>query len=203
VDVIEALRRRRMTRTFDGTELDGDAVVALCLEAARSPTAGHSRGVDAVVLAGRAGVARYLDAASDLEWRKRSDRFAGFSAAGAAVIVTCDPATYVDRYSADDKATSGLGDVERWPVPYWYTDAAFFTMSLLLLAEEAGFDGAFLGAFRHEAAVLGAVGAPGGTRLFGAVLLGHGAEEQRPSGSVARRGPTRSERVHRDRFAGG
>jgi nitroreductase len=203
VDVIEALRRRRMTRAFDGTELDEDVVVALCHEAARSPTAGHARGVDAVVACGRAGVARYLDAATDPAWRERADRYAGFAAAGAAVVVTCDPARYAARYADHDKASSGLGDVGQWPVPYWFTDAAFFTMSLLLLAEEAHIDGAFLGAFRHEEDVLGAIGAPEGTRLFGAVLLGRGSDVQRPSGSAARSGPTRSERVHRGRFAGG
>lgn len=200
MDVRDALRARRMTRAFDGTALDEDEVVELCTEALRAPTAGNVRGVELVVLAGRDGTRRYLEAATDPEWRATSTRALGFAGAGAAVVVVCDPSAYADRYGEDDKAGDGLDDVDRWPVPYWHADAAFATMALLLLAEDQGIAACFLGAFRHDREVLRLVRAPERFELFGAVLLGQAADVQSPSASLARPGPSRAARVRRGRF---
>jgi nitroreductase len=200
MDVRDALRRRRMTRAFDGTELDEALLVELCTEALRAPTAGHVRGVQTVVLPRRAGVHDYLEAATDAEWRASSPRARGLAGAGGAVVVVCEPGAYAARYSDDDKAASGLGDLEQWPLPYWHADAAFATMSLLLLAEDAGLAACFLGAFRRRREVLALVNAPASVELFGAVLLGHAAATQVPSGSLLREGPARHERVLRRRF---
>lgn len=202
MDVREALRRRRMTRSFDGTELSEPALAALCDDALRAPTAGHARGVEAVVLAGRAGVERYLHAATDADWRAASARSQGLALAGGAVVVLCDPGAYLARYAAKDKAGSGLEDPAAWPVPYWFGDAAFATMALLLLAEADGLAACFLGAFRREPEVLGSLGAPGGRRLFGAVLLGRAAPDEARSASLDRGGPSRAERVVLGGFSG-
>jgi nitroreductase len=200
MDVHDALRRRRMTRAFDGSELGEERIAELCGDALRAPTAGHARGVEMVVLAGAEGVDRYLHAATDEDWRAGSARVEGLARAGGAVVVVCDPGAYALRYAAPDKAGSGLEDTTAWPVPYWYGDAAFATMALLLLAEEDGLAACFLGAFRHEAAVLATLGAPSGRRLFGAVLLGHAASAQSRSGSLDRDGPSRAARVVRGGF---
>ena len=61
-------------------------------------------------------------------------------------------------------------------------------MALLLLAEEAGLAACFLGAFRREVEVLGAVGAPAGRRMFGGVLVGHAAVTQVRAASLDRAG---------------
>jgi len=201
MDVRDALRRRRMTRDFDGTELDEDRLASLCDDALRAPTAGHARGVELVVLAGATGVARYLEAATDDDWRASSPRAAGFASAGGAVVVLCDPPAYAARYAADDKAAAGLGDEAAWPVPYWFGDAAFATMALLLLAEADGLAACFLGAFRREPEVLSALDAPKGRRHFGAVLLGHAAPTEARSASLDRAGPPRADRVVRGGFS--
>jgi len=203
MDVRDALRRRRMTRAFDGTELDEDHLVELCLDALRAPTAGHARGVEVVVLAGTTGVRRYLDAATDATWRASTARAAGFALAGGAVAVLCHPAAYAARYGGTDKAGAGLEDPDHWPVPYWFGDAGFATMALLLLAESEGLASCFLGAFRHEREVLDELGAPEGRRLFGAVLLGGAAPLQQRSASLDRPGPARGARVVRGRFPTG
>jgi nitroreductase len=200
MDVRDAMRRRRMTRSFDGTELHEDRIAGLCDDALRAPTAGHARGVEAVVLAGSEGARRYLRAATDAGWRAGSARAEGFERAGGAVVVVCDPGAYLARYTAPDKAGSGLADATAWPVPYWFGDAAFATMALLLLAEEDGLAACFLGAFRREAAVLTELGAPSGRRLFGAVLLGHASSAQARSSSLDRDGPSRAARVVRRGF---
>jgi nitroreductase len=196
MDVKDALSRHRMTRAFDGTSVDEDRLVGLCTDALRAPTAGHARGVTMAVLAGRAGVERYLSVATDVGWRQRSPRAQGLAAAGGCALVVCDPRDYAARYAVDDKAASGLDEVDRWPVPYWFGDAAFATMALLLLAEEDGLASAFLGAFRNEAALLELAGAEG-ARLFGAVLVGRAADDQVRSASLDRPGPSRASRVRR------
>jgi nitroreductase len=203
MDVRDALRRRHMTRAFDGTEVPEDRLATLCVDALRAPTAGHARGVETVVLAGAAGVRRYLEAATDAAWRASSARAAGFARAGGAVVVVCAPDAYTARYAADDKAEAGLADAAAWPVPYWFGDAAFATMALLLLAEEDGLAACFLGAFRHEADVLAAVDAPPGRRVFGAVLLGQPSPDQRRSRSLELPGPARVDRVVRGGFTPG
>jgi nitroreductase len=192
-----------MVRAFDGSDVDGDVLAALCDDALRAPTAGNARGVEAVVLQGSRGVGRYLAAATDATWRATSRRADGFARAGGAVVVLCNPAAYGARYEEPDKAASGLGDPGAWPVPYWHGDAGAFTMALLLLAEEQGLAACFLGAFRNASDVLDEVRAPSGRLLYGAVLLGGADDVQLASPSVQRPGPSRAERVLRERFPTG
>lgn len=192
-----------MTRSFDGTTVDADELASWCEDAMRAPTAGFSRGVEAVVLGGADGVARYLAAATDAAWRASSPRAPGLARAGGAVVVLCNPAAYAARYAEADKSSSGLGDVDAWPVPYWYGDAGGFTMALLLLVEDHGIGACFLGAFRNEASVLAEVRAPSDRLLYGAVLVGGRSGGERRSSSTRRRGPTFADRVVRERFPTG
>lgn len=192
-----------MVRAFDGSAVDTAELAGLCREAMLAPTAGHARGVEAVVLGGATGVGRYLLAATDARWRATSRRADGFALAGGAVVVLCDPEAYAARYAEPDKATSGLSDASRWPVPYWYGDAGAYTMALLLLVEEQGLSACFLGAFRNEQAVLDEVRAPPGRLLYGAVLVGGSDGEPRGSSSTRRPGPSRGDRVVAERFPTG
>jgi nitroreductase len=75
-------------------------------------------------------------------------------------------------------------------------------MSVLLGAVDLGLGACFLGNFRGERAVLDALGVPDEWRLFGAVLLGHPAAEDRPSASLTRPGLSRAARLHRGRWSG-
>ena len=85
-------------------------------------------------------------------------------------------------------------------VPYWFGDAAFSTMTLLLGATDAGLGRCFLGNFRGEVALLGALGVPAGWRLFGAVLVGHPDGQDHRSPSLDRPGPSAADRLHRGRW---
>jgi hypothetical protein len=73
-------------------------------------------------------------------------------------------------------------------------------MALLLLLEDAGLGACFLGAFRHADRVLATVRAPQGAALFGAVLVGMPASDDRPSASLTRPGPSRESRVLRGSY---
>ena len=184
-----------MTRSFRADPVDQDLLEDLCAEALRAPTAGHSGGVRLNIVE-RAQVADYFAVATDHAWREASARFPGLSRCGAVVIVTSRPQDYAARYAETDKASSGLERLEAWTVPYWHTDAAMATMTLLLLLEERGLGAALWGNFRHDAEVLAWAGVPDES-LFATVLVGVPDAGGVPSSSLARDVASRRSRVRR------
>ena len=201
MDVGDALASRRMVRSFDGVPLDEVIVTSIFQEALRAPTAGNARGIEWVVLLGTSETSLYFDAATDEAWRLTSPRWPGLTRASAVGICLADPGAYGARYADDDKSSSGLGTgPDAWPVPYWIGDAGASTMASLLLANEAGLDAAFLGAFRRISEIKEAIGIPEGSIIYGAILLGHGDGADHRSHSLDRPGPTRVERIHRGRY---
>ncbi len=196
MELTAALSRRRMTRNFSGRPPSPGVVDALVGRALTAPSAGFTQGVDLVVLEGPDQTARYWAATSDEAWRRRSSRYPGLVRAPVVVLPFCDPDAYVARYAEADKARSGEPPVE-WVVPFWFVDAAFCTMSLLLLAADAGLGAAFLGNFRGEDALRAALGVPAGHRWLGAVLLGEAASPDPPSASLRRGRRPFDETVHR------
>ena len=183
----------------------------LLADALVSPSAGHTGGTSWLVLEGPAQTAVYWDTATTADWRTRSRRYPGLSRAPVIALSLTSPGAYVARYGEPDKAASGLGPAggpDAWPVPYWFGDAGFATMTLLLGATAAGLGTAFLGNFRAEAELGRALGVPEEWRLFGAVLLGPARRSRSPFGltrpvapdardpppprSLGRAGPARS-----------
>jgi nitroreductase len=202
VELQEAIRRRSMVRSFS-TEPVPDGIVDGMLHAAlRSPTAGNSRGTSWVVLEGPLQTARYFDATTDATWRAEHPEWnEGLRRAPVVLLAYTSPEAYVARYAEADKSSSGLGSgVEAWPVPYWYGDAAFGVMAVLLAAVDAGLGCCVLGAFRGEDELAARLGVPDGWRLFCAVLLGHSDARQHHSASLDRTSPTTSGRIHRGRW---
>jgi nitroreductase len=112
------------------------------------------------------------------------------------VLAFADPDAYAARYREPDKANDDGSDTE-WVVPFWFVDAAFATMTLLLRAVDEGLGAAFLGNFRGEAALRAALGVPPHLRWLGAVLLGEPALPDPPSASLARGRRPFGEVVHR------
>jgi nitroreductase len=209
VELTQAIRSRRMVRSFTAEPLDPVLVEGLVADALRAPTAGNTRGVAWLVLEG-AQTALYWERTTTPDWRRRSPRFAGLSRAPVIALALCSPNAYVTRYGETDKLGSGLGPVElgeggeaAWPVPYWFGDAAFSTMLLLLGAHGAGIGAAFLGSFRGEEDLLGALEVPADWRLFGAVLLGHPDGRDTPSRSLKRWPAPGAGRLHWGRWVSG
>ena len=192
-----AIRQRRMVRSFADQPLPEGLVDRMVDTALRAPTAGNTRGTAWIVLEGPDQTARYWMAATDPGWRARSRRWAGLSRAPAVAVSVCSPAAYASRYAAADKRGDGDPGTAGWPVPYWVADAAFGVMALLLEVTAEGLGACFLGNFRHEHAVLAALGVPGEWRLFGAVVIGHPDGTDHRSGSLDRPGPARAARLHR------
>lgn len=187
----DAVRRRSMTRSFSEAPVDHRAVERLLAAAAAAPSAGNTRGTTWVVLEGPAETATYWTHATTERWRQRSSRFDGLSRAPVVLLSLTSPRAYVDRYRAPDKAASGLGQSEEaWPVPYWYGDAAFEVMTVLLAATSMRLGACFLGAFRGGPTLLRALEVPEEWRWFGTVLIGHPDGRDHPSTSLDRRPPT-------------
>ncbi|MGI0151244.1 MAG: nitroreductase family protein [Thermoplasmata archaeon] len=201
----EAIRRRRMVRSFLPDPLERGVVDRLLEDSLRAPSAGNTRGVAWVVLEGPE-TARYWDVATDAEWRRSYARYPNLSRVPVIALSLCSPTEYVERYSESDKAGSGLGIGESddpataWPVPYWWGDAAMSTMLLLLGATAEGLGAAFLGTFRGEQDLLAGLGVPVGWRVFGAVLLGRPDGQDRPSPSLGRQPRPGASEVHRSRW---
>lgn len=117
------------------------------------------------------------------------------------LLAYTSPEAYVGRYTEPDKASSGLGaGIDAWPVPYWFGDAAFGVMAVLLAAVDAGLGSCVLGTFRGEDELAGRLGVPGGWRLFCAVVLGHPDGRDHRSRSLDRSRPAATDRIHRARW---
>jgi nitroreductase len=195
VELRDLLARRRMVRSFNATPVDLDWLDDLCAQALWAPTAGNSAGVRMHTV-GATLVGDYLEVATDHEWRGRSARYAGVQRAGGAVLVTARPQDYFDRYAASDKSASGLDERDKWPLPYWHTDAAMATMALLLLIEEDGWQASLWGSFRNAPQVLEWAGIAH-DELFATVLVGRADGNDVASRSLERDVPSRVSRVRR------
>jgi nitroreductase len=217
MELSDAVRRRRMVRSFSGDPVPVAVLDRVLDLACRAPSAGNTGGWDAVVLVGPDETALFWDATTTPDWRARSRRWPGLARAPVVVALFVEPDAYLARYREPDKAASGLGgggpevdgdpapggDLERdgaWPVPYWFVDGGFAVMVVLLAAADAGLGACFLGNFRGEAALREALGVPDDRRYVGAVLMGEPGGDDPPSKSL-RRGPRRrSDVVHRGRW---
>jgi nitroreductase len=199
MELSEAVRRRRMTRNFSGQPLAPGLLDSMLADALRAPSAGNTQGREFIVLEGPGETRQYWDATTDNAWRAASRRFEGMARAPVVVLPFVDPDAYRSRYREADKAKGNGGETE-WVVPFWFVDAAYSVMTLLLRATDEGIGGAFLGNFRGETALRAALGVPDRYRWLGAVLLGEAAEPDPPSSSLSRPKRPMAEVVHRGRW---
>jgi nitroreductase len=188
-----------MCRSFAADPVDAMVLDRILSGALSCPTAGNSRGTSWVVLQGPAQTATYWEATTDEEWRARNPGwFGGLVRAPIVLLAYASAAAYIARYAEPDKADRALATgPESWPVPYWYGDAAFGVMTVLLEAVDAGLAACVLGNFRGERALAEALGVPEQWRLFCAVVLGRPDGAKRRPRSLDRPGPRAKDRVHR------
>ncbi len=201
MELHETIRRRAMVRSFTAEPLPSGVVDRLLHDALRSPTAGNAAGTAWVVLEGPEQTATYFAATTDEEWRAaHPEWFAGLSRAPIVLLAYTSPDTYAGRYAESDKAGSGLDDPEAWPVPYWFGDAAFGVMTVLLGVVDAGLGACVLGTFGGEERLAAGLYVPSGWRLFCAVIVGRPDGHNRRSPSLSRTLPAPAERIHRGRW---
>jgi nitroreductase len=199
MELTQVLRRRHMHRAFRPDPLERETIAALVGAALSAPSAGNAQGVELVVLDGPDETRRYFEAATDADWRERTKVHRRTLDAPLVLVLLADPERYASRYREPDKAGSGLGRAEDWPIPYWFVDAGCAAMAVLLRTEDLGLAAAFLGAFRHQAELGVALALPPGVVVVGAIAIGQPAPGP-PGRSASRPRRPVGERVHRGRF---
>ena len=198
MELSEAIRRRRMVRTYDPHRPVPQSVVTLLLEhAVRAPSAGFSQGWDFLVL--RAAADRELFWAVTAGLGAPGDWLDGMRAAPLLVVCWSDAGAYLDRYAEPDKGWADR-DRARWPVPYWDVDTGMAALLMLLTAVDAGLGGCFFGVppGRHGA-LREAFGVPVGRTPVGFVSVGYPAPGERTVRHRRRRRPL-PEVAHEGRF---
>jgi nitroreductase len=199
----EVVRKRRMVRSFTDEPVAVAAVERILDTARRGPSAGHSQGVEFVVVTDdrtRSTIARGFERVRAVSGHKN------FVAQAKVHIVICaNEEAYKERYREPDKmrVRADISDDDLWTIPYWYTDAGCAMMLLLLAAVDEGLAAAFVGFGHGEAPLRALLGVPDEHRIVGAVLLGHEAPDAREFGDIsADPRPRRplAEVVHRERW---
>jgi nitroreductase len=196
VELDQAIRTRRMTRSYTDDPVD-PAVVERMLDAAvHAPSAGFSQGWAFLVLRHRPDVDRYWAATTDAE--REPDRWLrGMRRAPVLIVALSHKDAYLDRYAEPDKGWTDR-DEARWPVPYWHTDTAMAAMLMLLTAHDAGLGCCFFGVPADRVdAVRETFGIPADRVPVGVVSVGHPAEEL-VRGSARRGRRPREDVVHLD-----
>ncbi len=187
--------RRRMCRSFSDRPLPLGALDRALTLATRAPSAGNTQGWAFVVLEGQ-DTERFWRYAAEGSWLEKPDH-PGLLRAPAVVLPLASRASYVERYSEPDKASTGPDRVGQWQVPYWLVDAAFATMLFLLGLEQEGLGALFFALQRPAGPLLQELGVPAGWEPLGAVALGWPSPDDKPSRSASRPRKGLAEVVHR------
>ena len=189
----DVLRRRKMVRTFESGQVDPSIVERILRHGQRAPSAGYSQGFEFLLLEGPDQTARFWEAATADE-----PVLQGVRAAPIIVIPFASKDVYLDRYAEEDKKWEDR-DESRWPVPYWYIDAAFASMLILLSAVNERLGALFFGLHPPTIPrVKETFGVPDGWDPIGAIAIGHAAgEDPVRSSAHTRRRKQFQEVVHR------
>ena len=198
MELSEAIRRRRMVRSYDPDRPVPPHLVDHLLDhAVRAPSAGFSQGWDFVVLREPADRDRFWDATADAgapdAWLSR------MRTAPLLVLCLSDKHAYLDRYAEPDKGWTDR-DEARWPVPYWDVDTGMAALLMLLTAVDDGLGACFFGVppERHGP-VKRVFDVPGDRRLVGVVSVGYPAPDRRSPSLRRGRRPVRQV-AHEGRF---
>ncbi|MDA0297432.1 MAG: nitroreductase family protein [Actinobacteria bacterium] len=184
MEFADVVRGRRMTRGFSTHPVNSKLVSQIVDLASRAPSAGKTQGWHALVITA-SDTAKFWDDTLAVE-KRESFRWKQLLDAPVIALVFADPLAYVERYSEDDKAHTGLGaSAETWPTPYWTVDASFAAMTMLLAAEDAGLGALFFAVFNGEKELRARLCVPDKMQLIGAIALGWPLESDASNASAS------------------
>jgi nitroreductase len=197
VEFKDAVRRRKMVRTFHEDPIDPAILGKVLRHGHRAPSAGYTQGYAFLVLDARDDIARFWEVVSggDPDFPHE-----GLRRAPAIIVPFGSKKAYLDRYAEADKGWTDR-DEARWGAPYWLIDAAFASMLMLLSAVDEGLGALFFGLYPPTIPAFKAeFGVPDEWDPIGAMAFGHPAPD--PVKSSAHSRPRRSleEVVHRGRW---
>ena len=171
MEFADVVRGRRMTRAFSTQPVDSELISQVVDLASRAPSAGKTQGWHALIITS-GDTAKFWNDTLAVE-KRESFRWKHLLDAPVIALVFADPVSYVERYSEQDKAHTGLGvGAEAWPTPYWTVDASFAAMTMLLAAEDAGLGALFFGVFHGEQQSRTRLCVPDAMQLIGAIAIG-------------------------------
>jgi nitroreductase len=143
MDFDAVVRRRRMVRNFDPDRPVPRTVVDRLLDLAiRAPSAGFSQGWAFLVLSAPEERDRFW--AATTPGTPPDSWLRGISRAPLLLVPHASRDAYLDRYAEPDKGWTDRNEA-RWPVPYWYVDAGFASLLILLGAVDEGLGACFFG----------------------------------------------------------
>lgn len=172
-----------MTRAFSTQPVESKLISQIVDLASRAPSAGKTQGWHALVITS-SDTAKFWDDTLAVE-KRESFRWKQLLDAQVITLVFADPLAYVERYSENDKAHTGLGEsAEAWPTPYWTVDASFAAMTMLLAAEDAGLGALFFAVFSGEQQLRARLHVPEKLQMIGAIALGWPDEGDVENGSL-------------------
>jgi nitroreductase len=178
MELNDAIRRRRMIRTYDADRpVPRETLDELLSLAVRAPSAGYSQGWRFLVLDDITSRDRFWDATSrggaPDSWLSR------LRTAPALIICLSDKQAYLERYAEPDKGWTDK-DESHWPVPYWHIDTGMAAMIALLSAVDHGLGACFFGVpGEHWHDLRAAFGIPERLTPIGVISLGYPAPDQR------------------------
>lgn len=178
----DVVRRQRMVRPpYEDRPIPHEVLERVVADARKAPSAGFSQGFAFLVLTGDETDVFWRHATPttpEEEWRR----------APCVVLPLQNKQAYLDRYSAPDKAHTGMGGNEAaWPAPFWTVDTSFAAMILMLSANAHGLGAWFFGIFNGEKELLAELGVPPEFTAIGALTLGYRKEGAPRTGSVLKR----------------
>jgi nitroreductase len=181
VEFQDAVRKRKMVRSFEDRPIPKEIVERILANAQRAPSAGFSQGWAFLVHEGPEQTSRYWDT---LWPEDRRAEFGWPHMFRAPLLITClsDKETYLRRYAMPDKGWTDR-DEKRWPVPYWDIDTGMAAMLILLTAVDAGLGAVFFGIF-DQAKFRAAFGVPDRLSAIGTIAIGYAKPKDRPSPSL-------------------
>jgi len=190
------VRRRKMVRTFLDRPVDADVLHRILAKGQRAPSAGYTQGFEFLVLEGREQTGRFWDV-------NTGDQpvLEGVWHAPVLIVPLASKKAYLDRYTEEDKRWADR-DESRWPMPFWYIDAAFASMLILLSAVDEGLGALFFGLYPATIhAFKEAFGVPAEWEPIGGIAVGHPAPIDPVRSSAHTRSRKRlSDIVHRGRW---
>ena len=146
MELTEAIRRRRMIRSYDPDRpVPREVVDGLLSLAVRAPSAGYSQGWRFLVLDDITSCDAFWTATTDPDEDGHADPWLSrMRSAPALIVCFSDKEAYLDRYAEPDKGWTDR-DEAHWPVPYWHIDTGMAAMLILLGAVEQGLGACFFG----------------------------------------------------------
>src|SRR5439155_10404338 len=138
----DVLRRRKMVRTFEGGPIDPEVVGRILSHGQRAPSAGFTQGFAFLVFDGIEETRSFWEAAST--GGDDETILATVRDAPLVIVPLASKQAYLDRYAEQDKGWADRAEA-RWPAPFWFIDAAFASMLILLTAVDEGLGALFFG----------------------------------------------------------